>query len=539
VPDSLPSLSGVPPTPLPVPAAIPSRITPPAVLEPVDHATLSPAAGSLPAAPTTHPGNAPQAASPGAAPDIDLGKVFEKRPNGPYPPQEVADWTYEARDSHSIDDVVHASGGRVFLTAHSFDTGTSKGPRGYTTAFDAQGKQTWEYRPDPARGEDGQNVHSTLFLPDGSSFVLTRSEEIWDPSFLVALGPDGKEKWRFATDSRQHVDSVRPGPAGRVYARVADKVHCFDSSGGSLWSTDLPIRADEFFHVITPDGTQLFVDDNFTSGFGSSIFYAIDPNGKGSDRYLPDITTFPVEMGQRLVYGGQEGKVHGIDLGSFEGWEVQTDSTRGFKTPFEGRDGNLYIEGRFDDTLYAISPQGQKLWQAPVSDARSPGLDGERFEVDTDGSAYYLKADESGLQQIQPDGRAGRLIKIPEGVDGFKPGGDGRMYVWSSAEASILTYDLKTGARLNVLPLEMEFPQQFNLIDVLPGGAVVLKSMDHIYRIRADRNPSLEKQIDELESGAMDAKPGTPPGIEKQDEYVVIGGVRVPVRKKSVETARG
>ena len=506
---------------------------------PADSATISGAAASAaPAALTQAPVPSP-VASPvsggghgSGAPlpgGIDLGKVFEKNPLGPYPPAEVASWQYEAKDKHSIDEIVRTSNGRVYLTADSFDTSNRKGPRGYTVAFDPQGQPLWEYQLD-GKKDKGQKIHSTLCMPDGSAVVLTRSEEAWTNSHLVSLGPDGKERWRFESDSRDRLESVRPGANGTILAKTEGNLVCFDATGQQLWKTDVPMRADEFFHVVTPDGSQVLVNDNFSNNFGYDSWWVCGPDGQGRDLDLPDIGTFPLELGSQLVYGGERGEVHGVDLGTFGRWEVQTDSTRGLKTPVLGRDGNIYIEGRFDDKIYAVSPTGQKLWQATVSDSRSLGALADRFETDVDGSLYYLKDDGEGIQQIRPDGTQGLLIKVPEGVEHFKPGCDGRLYVWSTSEPALMAFDAGSGQKINTLPLAIEHPHVYDLVDVLPGGVAVLKSMDTIYNIKVDQNPGLEKELEEITQGAG-APPEPPPTIVTGDEYVVIGGVRVPVRK--------
>lgn len=450
---------------------------------------------------------------------VDLGQVFETRPREPVKPDLLATWHYQAEDKHSIQHMFRNPDGRTYVVADSFDTDRDRrqAPASYTAAFDAQGQPLWTWRP-----EGGHRITSHLFRSDGTTFIVSRGEDSWGGSHLVRLNAHGVEEWRYESGSREYIDSVRTGPDGTLYVKQGDKVVALAADGGKRWEKSLGLNADEFFHVAGPDGTQYFTADNFSMNFGYDSFRALSPKGKVKDADFPDIGTFPLEVGSRLVYGGEKGEIHGLDLAGGKSWEVQTDSIRGLKTPWLGRDGNVYAEGRFDHKLHAVSPDGKLLWSREITDVRPGGFD-ERFHVDSDGSVYYAVERSDEIQRILPDGRLGERVRGGENLDSFRPGGDGRLYTWS-ADGAVGVHDLEKKQSWSQ-PVEMEHPQVWNLEDVLPNGVVVLKNMDEVYHLQ----PSREKELKEALERAVKGKPETGKEIAPEEGWIRIGDVRLPV----------
>lgn len=474
--------------------------------------TPAPAAGPAPVVPAD---TAQITRSP------DLSKIFEKRPKTPMDPKLVSVWHFDGGDHHSIEEVFHTPDGRTFVTASSFDTSRDrrKDANGYTQAFDDHGRPLWKYESPP-----GWKIESHLFTSD-ATYVLTQGEDSWDGSRIVALNRHGDEVWKHETDSRVRIDSIRRGPDGTVYAKAGDDVTALGPDGKVKWTKHLDIHSDEFFHVGAPDGTQIFANDNFSNNFGYDSFRAMDAKGRRHELDWPDIGTFPLEVGSRVVYGGEKGEVHGIDLAGGKSWEVQTDSVRGLKMPFLGRDGNVYVEGRFDNKLYAISPDGRMLWQRTVEDFAPGGFD-TPFQVDTDGSVWYQHEDGDRLQQIAPDGKPGRSVRVDDGIASFMPGGDGKLYVWTS-ESKIRVHDLAKDQGWD-LPLTLEHPHTWDIKEVRPGGIVALQCMTERWDVQPSQDRELKEALEEVLAGRQDQ---TAPTIEKGDDWVVIGNVRVPVRR--------
>jgi outer membrane protein assembly factor BamB len=452
---------------------------------------------------------------------IDPRPLFAPSPDRPVLPQQIALWHYRAEDRHSLQEIFYLPDGRRFVCAHSFDTQRDRQrvPNSYTAAFDPQGRPLWVYRPDP-----GYTIKSHLFAGDGTTLVVSRGEGPWDGSLLVALNPQGVEMWRFASPGRQSIDSVRRGPDGTLYVKMGDQVAALKPDGTKKWTRNLGLHTDEFFHEAAPDGRQIFVNDNFSLNFGYDSFRALGPGGKVSDLDLPDIGTFPLAVGHRLVYGGEKGEIHGIDLAGGTRWEVATPSEGGLSTPFLGLDGNIYVEGRHDHRLYAVSPDGRLLWQRTVDDRRPGGGLESTFFPDRDGSVWYaLEGD--ALQEIRPDGQPGRTIRIPDGFDSFRPGGDGRLYAYGDGVLSV--YDLEKD-QLHTLRLDLEHPRTWDLTQVLPGGVVELRCLDEVYHLQPDR--TRQEELKEALKRSLVGEAPASPGIEQEKDWVRIGDVRLPVR---------
>lgn len=450
---------------------------------------------------------------------VDSAPLFETKEREPVDPALVSTWRYDAQDKHSLKATFRTPDGRTYVVADSFDTDRDrrKDPASYTAAFDPQGQPLWTWRP-----EGGKRITSHLFHASGT-LIVSRGEDGWDGSTLVALNEHGAERWRYESPSREHIDSVRMGPDGKVYVKEGDRLVALTPDGQKAWAKSLSLHADEFFHVAGPDGTQYFANDNFSNNFGYDSFVAVTPDGKKKELDWPDIGTFPLEVGSRLVYGGEKGEIHGIDLAGGKPWQVQTDSLRGLKTPWLGKDGNLYAEGRFDDKLYAISPDGRMLWSREVTDFAPGGFD-TPFQVDRDGSVYYHVERSDEIQQILPDGRPGQRIRGGEDLESFRPGGDGKMYTWGrGGVVSVVDLETKHAFRL---PLKMENPQVWDIEDVLPNGIVVLQDMCSQMLVQPSRDKELKEALDRIVRGS-DPEPGK--DIAPGDGWIQIGDVRLPV----------
>ncbi len=459
-------------------------------------------------------GPAPQ---PGS---LDTSGLFETSERQPVDPALVSTWRYDAEDRHSLKEVFRTPDGRTYVAAdsHDADRDRRRAPASYAAAFDTAGQPLWVYRP-----EGGQRITSHLFSP-GQTLVASRSEEAWGGSTLVALDERGTCKWRYQPEGTARIDSMRQGPDGTVYVKEGDRLTALAPDGQKRWTAGLSLNADDFFHVAGPDGTQYFASDNFSNNLGYDSFRAVTPDGRVQPVDWPEIGSFPLEVGSRLVYGGQKGEIHGLDLAGGPAWTVQTDSVRGLQTPWLGRDGNVYARGRFDAKLYALSPDGRQLWSRTVDDVARGGLDCP-FQVDRDGSVYYQVARTDEIQRILPDGRPGERLRGGPGLEGFRPGGDGKLYTYGRTGV-ISVVDLESG-HLFRLPLKIERPQLWDIEDVLPSGVVVLQDQGSQCCIQPSRDRELKEALERAVRGARPAQPGQE--ISEDDGWIQIGDVRLPV----------
>ena len=229
----------------------------------------------------------------------------------------------------------------------------------------------------PALGEDGTiylglwNGDFRAFQPDGSpKWVFHGPREIKSsPAVgadgtiyfgsrdrrLYALTPDGKKKWDFATAG--WIDSS-PGLAkdGTIY---------FGS-----W--------DKNFYAVNPDGTKrwhfstageivsspsISVEGAVYFGSHDGKFYALNPSGTECWQYAtggPIISSPAIGNQGTLYFSSVDGSFYALDGHGTLKWRLKTGGVTE-SSPIIGHDGTIYIG--VNTTLWAISPEGKKLWE--------------------------------------------------------------------------------------------------------------------------------------------------------------------------------
>lgn len=438
----------------------------------------------------------------------------------PVPLNKAAYWNYETEDKHSIEAVFQTPAGSTFICCHSFDTENRDTSRSYTVAFDDKGKELWKYHSDKKYSVEGH-----AFLSDGSCYVMCNSEERWDHPYIAALNPDGTEKWRFQPETEERCTSIQATADGTIYAKIQNEMYAIDKDGKMKWKHRIGINSDDYFHEVTPDGTNILANDNFSNNFGYDSFYAIDPDGKGRDMDLPDIGTFPIRDNKgSIYYGGEKGEFYGIDIKTGNKWSLQLDSERGFKTPHWGSDGNIYVEGRFDNSLYALSPQGKLLWRQVIEDRRPPGMGLDQFyRVTPSGSVFYAIDGRDAIQEISSKGEKVREIQVPGGFSEFAADNKGNLYIREYGDRIVLC-NVESDKRAY---FPMEIAGNIDLKEVLPDGSLVFQGMCERYNVRLDPDEEVKKMIEEVAA----EKPKEHEEIIVEDDWVVIGNLKLPVKQ--------
>ncbi|MHB2016213.1 MAG: hypothetical protein ACYCW6_04630 [Candidatus Xenobia bacterium] len=228
---------------------------------------------------------------------------------------------------------------------------------------------------------------------------------------VVALDENGQSLGWYAAP---HIGSLKPAPDGDAYLHQGNRVVKAAPDGVLTWHRPLPWRGDEFFHVVAPNGTQLFVNEART------VFHAMLPDGSAVSPALPPVGTGPAQAGSCLAYGGARGHLCLVDLEKLTA--IATLPLGPLRTPLVGRDGNFYVLQRHDPVLHAVSPDGTPLWSREVADCRPSDLD-EVFRVGEDGRVYYVTADEEHIQQLD-----GPRMPVGGIIRGFTVR-DGHLYV--------------------------------------------------------------------------------------------------------------
>jgi len=226
----------------------------------------------------------------------------------------------------------------------------------------------WKFHPD-------MNVESApVFSDDGVLYVAIYG------GILVAINPDGTEKWRFISEEEQINSSPSLGSDGTLYFIVTDYVY----KG--------PSRLNFYYlFALNPNGTLKWKYYIGTSGFWNypvalgeddTIYlpiikklHALNPDGtlkwefeaNGNIRTTPVVTndgSIIITTGISTQNFGYINYLVAVNPDGTEKWSVMIeDEIR--QIPIEGPDGTIYINYQFlDDNLHAFNSDGSKKWTA-------------------------------------------------------------------------------------------------------------------------------------------------------------------------------
>ncbi|NIN67866.1 MAG: PQQ-binding-like beta-propeller repeat protein [Anaerolineae bacterium] len=246
-------------------------------------------------------------------------------------------------------------------------------------AFDRYGRIRWAYHLEFYVIES-----SPIVGPDGSIYLAASNPQTGGGT-LVALNPDGSERWRYDVGSRVPF-SPALGPDGTIYVGARNgNLYAVDADGRLKWEKSLLTVA-----------SSAAVGDDGTIYLGTGADYqALNP-ADGSP-----IWTFSLADGEAE------------------------------STPALGAGGRVYLTSNGNE-LYALNPDGTTAWTFAAEQEgerevhfRSPiTLDGARV--------LYAGTREGDLFAVNPDGTLRWRLYLPEGgmvLVGPAIGADGTLYV--------------------------------------------------------------------------------------------------------------
>ena len=333
------------------------------------------------------------------------------------------------------------------------------------------GTVAWKYEM-----ETHSSSYETPVGPDGTIFTRHKRD-------MVALTPDGKEKYTFPIEDEKH------------------QVRYIEKDGTAY------VESDRGVFAINPDGSEKWhAPGNEVERFPSdpSRIYTVE------DKWLPDPN--PEKRGVRVLHNNLVGrdpntgqklwermfktvqipnavggrlfvreprKIHCLDAASGRTlWEKEYDIMPDIK--MVGDDGTLYVNGY--QNLEALDPgSGKVKWETKMEDT-----DGGSVPAMITDSGILLTSDEKKIYGLNPkDGIIQFKHHLPNGIEKMTLSGDQK----------------------SLIVEEMESPN--------------IKSVD--FRTAAET----AKAIVEEESREED-----PGKITVEKNYVEIGGVRIPRRKR-------
>lgn len=351
------------------------------------------------------------------------------------------------------------------------------------------------------------------------------------------------------------------GPQGEIYVSRAykDEVASLDPSDGHVVWKATPGGGHSTPPLLCPDGTL--------------VVGGKDHRLHGINRDTGDVMwSVPIPGGLGRPFLGEDGKVYFVANGHLTGFDLQRHEVAS-QTPlggheFEdhpvvGKDGTIYGGGH-DGALYALEPNtGHVKWHSP-----SGGMLRNSPAIGPDGTVY-AGCIGAALVAFEPaDGREKWRFPTPQSIlpspvvmeDGTVLAGCGDKHLYAIDPATgkqkwafEMDGEVRTGpapCRDGIIYAVSDGNTLFG-IDAATGtstwkakapsyvhcplapdgnGTFVFGSNDHTtVAMRGSRllQTVLER---ELVEASQSPPPAPPPTIEVQDDWIVVGGVRVPVR---------
>jgi large repetitive protein len=296
-------------------------------------------------------------------------------------------------------------------------------------ALKPDGTEKWTFLPGTVP-INGQLQASPAIGSDGTIYFGTTLPD----SHIYALNPDGTQKWVSSGDqgSGYSLSSVAIGTDGTLYAGdYGGNLNAFNSDGTLKWA--FIVRPGFTYPVqgtpaIAPDGT-IYIGGGAAGKTDNSIF-AVNPDGTMKWRAGP-VNKFATD---RSIVIGSDGTIYARPATTTIGYlyALNPDGTTkwsvsGFwywpsASPALGPDGTIYVSEA--KAMDAFTTDGTKKWSYGVSSniyyAPAVGADG----------TIYFGCDNSILYALNPDGTEKWQYTLgggPRGAPSIGP--DGSLYI--------------------------------------------------------------------------------------------------------------
>ena len=321
----------------------------------------------------------------------------------------------------------------------------------------------------------GLVLSAPAVAPDGTVYAGN------DDGQLVALNADGTEKWRFKTAYGQ-VGSATVDAQGDVY---------FGSGDCHVWA-------------VHADGTRKWA---FECQGGVSAPPVVGEDG-------------------RVYVGDLFGRLHAFDAA--DGHEIWgRESYEAFQGPVAlGKDGTVLMT-RWK-SLEALDPAtGKTLWSRPAEPGRQAGpavdADGHVVVAGWDGSLRFYDGQGTEVRRATVSATLATTPRV--GPDGMVVVRDTSRRVWAFDHDGNVIWS-------QGMPDAAKGGSLLTSLDVAADGTVYVGNNDGTltamhFRTVAQRRDDAE-QAQEMSGGKRE-----PPRIEVGEEWIVIGGVKVPVKRPS------
>lgn len=220
---------------------------------------------------------------------------------------------------------------------------------------------------------------SPAISSDGTAYFDGGSE-----GGLYAVSLDGNEKW--SRPLSMNGSSPLVGPSNTVCAVGYGYLYSIRSDGSTNW-----------FSLVGDSGlsTPVMANDGsiYVAGLERSRLYGFfgDGNVKWIIENLPSVAGDTIAIGRDGTLYLAWRKLYAFSANGTEIWENDTNSFAGGASPAVGTDGTIYVASNGDESLYAISPAGQKRWNVGYGTVGPPsfGYATTTPAIDASGLVYY------------------------------------------------------------------------------------------------------------------------------------------------------
>jgi len=267
-----------------------------------------------------------------------------------------------------------------------------------------EGTNLWTL-PLESYGGGHASLSSPAVAPDGTIYVGTFG------GTLLAVAPDGKPEWRFATGME-----IRSSPAvaddGTIYFGGRDRrLYALTPAGKLKWKFATGAWVDST-PAIALDGTVYF-------GSWDKNFYALHPDGSLKWKFAAGgiVDSSPAIAADGTIYfGAHNGIFYALDAGGKPRWTFATGSEI-TSSPALGAEGSVYFSST-DGNLYCLKADGTEVWRCRTGG----GSDGSPVLAD---NGNIVVADGQLTLIISPTGAIVWNWPPPDWADGTPAVGEG------------------------------------------------------------------------------------------------------------------
>jgi len=192
-----------------------------------------------------------------------------------------------------------------------------------------------------------------------------------------SITKDGEKEWSFSAQEKvdateelfldiEHENSISATPVkqdNNIYFGTEQGIlFCISEKGSLVWKvkTKGPIRT-----------TPVITEKNILVSCGKYICIISTKGEIKKEISLPDIaTTKPLSINENILVGLENGNIISFSPNNSVAWDYHTeDKITSSLTTIKNNSKNIILVGSQDNTLYALSEDGESLWTFPTNGA--------------------------------------------------------------------------------------------------------------------------------------------------------------------------